>query len=178
MRDFYKQVLKDFHLYCGNRSQMRDWDDEEISKLLDILVKVSQAYSYIPEDGQKAIIETQLIKDTEYTTLNARTVGKWFEQNGKHFFKESAHVETKTEGEIVTGEAREKWLDMFAKSVLNAQQEFTKPGDEGHKGSGTRLRENIERSTGNQKFVFDGFEIWAKTEEEARNIYETQVGKR
>lgn len=45
-------------------------------------------------------------------------------------------------------------------------------------GSGTRLRENIERSTGNQKFVFDGFEIWAKTEEEARNIYETQVGKR
>lgn len=177
MRQFYKQVLKDFHLYCGNRSQMRDWEDEEISKLLDILVKVSQAYSYIPEESQKSIIETQLIKDTEYTTLNARTVGKWFEQNGKHFFKEVAHVETKIEGEIVTGEKRIEYLKEWEKALLNIETNFTKPGDQGHKGSGTRLRDNINQATGSRLFKFeDGFECYAKDQAEADLIY-SQVGK-
>lgn len=168
MREFYKQVLKDFHLYCGNRSQMRDWEDEEISKLLDILVKVSEAYSYIPAEGQKAIIETQLIKDTEYTTLNARTVGKWFEQNGKHYFKEIAHVEKPVEGEIVTGEKRMSYLKEWEKALLNIETNFTKPGEYGHKGSGTRLRENIEKSSGLKTFHVDGMDIVAFTLEEAQ----------
>lgn len=36
------------------------------------------------------------------------------------------------------------------------------------KGSGTRLRENIEKSVVIQKFVIDEVEVYAKTEEEAR----------
>lgn len=167
MRDFYKQVLKDFHLYCGNRSQMRDWEDEEISKLLDILVKVSEAYNFIPEAGQKAIIEAQLIKDNDYTTLNARTVGKWFEQNGKHYFKEAAHVETKSNAVPVEGEARDKWIQTYLTALANTETNFTQPGESGHKGSGTRLRDNIEQATGIKRYVIDGIEIYAISEDEA-----------
>lgn len=169
MREFYKQVLKDFHLYCGNRSQMRDWEDEEISKLLDILVKVSEAYNFIPEAGQKAIIEAQLIKDNDYTTLNARTVGKWFEQNGKHYFKEIAHVETKVNGEIVTGEKRDKYINDYLAAIAKTETAFTQPGEVGHKGSGTRLRENIEKSSGLKTFHVDGMDIVAFTLEEAES---------
>lgn len=167
MRNFYKQVLKDFHLYCGNRSQMRDWEDDEISKLLDILVKVSEAYNYIPEEGQKAIIETQLIKDIEYTTLNARVVGKWFEQNGKHYFKEEAHKQSEENAEYVKGEAREKWIQTYLTALAHTETTFTKPGESGHKGSGTRLKENIEQSTGIKRYLIDGIEIYAISEEEA-----------
>lgn len=79
-----------------------------------------------------------------------------------------AEFQNLEEGEIVTGEKRQEWLEKFAKAVLNATQEFTSPGDQCHKGSGTRLRENIEKSSGLKTFHVDGMDIVAFTLEEAQ----------
>ena len=175
MREFFRNALKNLYVYCGNR-QIEKMDDEEIKTLLDALERMSKLYNYIPEERQKEIIQNCLLTDKEYQNINVRTVAKWLELNGKHYFKEEAHQETK-ESDYVTGEEREKWLKKFEQAVLSARHEFTQPGDEGHKGAGTRLRENIEHSTGAKEYKFpDGFSCYAKSQEEADEIY-SQIGK-
>lgn len=141
MRAFYKQILSDFHIYCGNRSQMRDWSDDELSKLLDVLCRVSTLYAYIADEDQQKIINACLIKDLEYTTLNARTVAKWLEQNGKQYFKEVAHQPT-VEYEPATPEQvamrLKEWEQMLAKTTT----QLTSP----LKGNGERMREQFEKA--------------------------------
>lgn len=175
MRQFFKDCLYNLYAYCGNR-QAEKMTDDEIKFLLDALERISKLYHYIPEERQKEIITNCLLTDKEYQNINVRTVAKWLELNGKQYFQEVAHIPSEAIAEVVSGEKRQEWLEIWSKSLADMNEAFTSATKTG--GSGTRLRENIERSTGNQKFVFDGFEIWAKTEEEARNIYETQVGKR
>lgn len=182
MRDYYKSILKRMPDLIGvdpykSMGETKEEIKASVSSLLDALEKVSKLYSYIPESAQKEIIERQLLVDKDWLKLNARLISKWLEQNGKHYFKEEAHQPVEGNARPLEGAEREKWIDTYLKAIASVTTNFTE-GLEQKGGSGTRLRENIERSTGNQKFVFDGFEIWAKTEEEARNIYETQVGKR
>lgn len=176
MRQFFKECLYNLYAYCGNR-QAEKMTDDEIKFLLDALERISKLYHYIPEERQKEIIMNCLLTDKEYQNINVRTVAKWLELNGKQYFKEEAHQPVEGNAKPLEGAEREKWIETYLKAIASVTTNFTE-GLEQNGGSGTRLRENIERSTGNQKFVFDGFEIWAKTEEEARNIYETQVGKR
>lgn len=166
MREFFRECLFNLYVYCGNR-QAEKMSDEEIKLLLDALERMSKLYNYIPEERQKEIIQNCLLTDKEYQNINVRTVSKWLELNGKHYFKEEAHTEIQPVGEIVTGERRQEWLEKFAKAVLNATQEFTSPGESGHKGSGTRLRDNIEQATGIKRYVIDGIEIYAISEDEA-----------
>ena len=141
MRAFYKQILSDFHIYCGNRSQMRDWSDDELSKLLDVLCRVSTLYAYIADEDQQKIINACLIKDLEYTTLNARTVAKWLEQNGKIFFKEVAHQPIE-KFEPVDEQTRERYLKEWEKALLQVETNFTAPT----KGNGERMREQFEKA--------------------------------
>jgi len=164
MREFFKQALLNLYIYCGNR-QAEKMSEDEIKLLLDALERMSKLYNYIPEERQKEIINNCLLTDKEYQNINVRTVSKWLEVNGKHYFKEEAHHETEIKGEIVTGEKRQEWLEKFAKAVLNATQEFTGATDV--KGSGSRLKENIEQATGIKRYVIDGIEIYAISQEEA-----------
>jgi hypothetical protein len=185
MRAFYKQILQDFHIYCGNRSQMRDWTDDELKKLLDVLCKVSEVYSYIPEADQQRIIEAQLVRDMDYTTLNARTVSRWLELNGKSYFKEVAHLPTK-EHEPATEEQKEFWINEWKKELSKVVENFTVPV----KGGGQRLRENMkdlpteppkpeelpQDKNAVKSFMVEGVEVFANTQEEADNIFHGRVG--
>lgn len=139
MRAFYQSIISSLHIYCGARAQMRDWSDDEITKLLDVLEKVSKLYSYIPEEKQKEIIEAQLLKDKEYQNINARLISKWLEENGKSYYEQSHHKE-KVEGENykpLEGEEREKRLEEWKKELQKATLNFT---GEATTGSGSRLR--------------------------------------
>lgn len=170
MREFYKNILLELYLYCGNR-QFEKLTDAEVEKLCDILEKVSKIYSYIPEEKQKEIIETQLLKDTNYQNINARLISSWFEQNGKMYFSQDCHKPAESNVEPLTGEAREQAINMYLTALRNADENFTqaiKP-----KGSGTRLRESM----GVQPFVVEGLEIYAKSQAEAETIYNQTVIK-
>ena len=163
MRDFYRGIISNLYIYCGNR-QAEKMEDDDITVLLNLLENVSKRFSYIPEEEQKKIILQCLETDTTYQNINVRLISNWLMLNGKKWFKEEAHQEREEiEGEIVTGEARDKWIQTYLETVAKVEVE-TNPGKtQEYKGGGTRLRENI----GIKKFVVDGMEIYAHTLEEA-----------
>ena len=140
MREFFKNIILNLYIYCGNR-QAEKMTDDELKMLLDALCRVSVLYNYISEDDQKKIIEACLLSDKEYQNLNARVVSKWLETNGKKYFKEVAHIPGQLNAEPVEGEAREKWLELWKKELAKVETNFI-----AHeiKGSGSRLRESIE----------------------------------
>lgn len=166
MREFFRECLFNLYVYCGNR-QAEKMSDDEIKLLLDALERMSKLYNYIPEERQKEIIQNCLLTDKEYQNINVRTVSKWLELNGKQYFKEEAHQETKQEGEPLTGEAREKRIAEYLQAIASTTQSFTSAMDGHQKGSGSRLRDNIEQSTGIKRYVIDGIEIYATSEAEA-----------
>jgi len=172
MREFFKHCLLNLYVYCGNR-QAEKMTEDEIKFLLDALERMSKLYSYIPEDRQKEIINNCLLTDKEYQNINVRTVAKWLELNGKHYFKEVAHEQSEDKDwKPLEGEAREKRIQEYLQAIASTTTAFTSAMDEGHKGSGTRLRENIEKNSPPKLFTFvDGFSCYAGTQLEAEEIY-------
>lgn len=139
MRDFFKQILSNLYIYCGNR-QIEKMTDEEIKILLDSLERMSKIYSYIPEEKQKEIILTQLIADREYQNINVRTVSKWLEQNGKTYFKEEAH-KAHTEHPPATPEQRAQRLKEWEQMLSKTAEGFTTLEP---KRTGSRMREHFD----------------------------------
>lgn len=187
MRAFFKQILSNLYIYCGNR-QIEKMTDEEITTLLNALENVSKLYSYIPEDHQRQIIQKCLIEDKEYQNINARLVSKWFELNGKKFFSEIAHKQVEPP-EPVSEEKREMYLKEWQEALGQiGHPEITKP-----KGSGTKLRESIyagvpyvspkevveqyKNTNAVKSFWIDGFEIYAKDEADAMRIFIENFGQ-
>lgn len=139
MEDFYSEVLGNLYIYCGNR-QAEKMTDTEIALLISVLCKVSKAYSYIPEEEQKRIIEKCLIEDKEYQNINARVISKWLELNGKKFFQEEAHKQVEPKHEPLTGEAREKAIANFLDAVSKVQTTFQTTDI---KSAGERLKQSL-----------------------------------
>lgn len=140
MRDFFKRILDNFHLYSGNRP-LEKLSDEEVTMLLNILCRVSKNYEYIPEAEQQKIIEGQLIADRTYHNLNARTVAGWLELNGKKYFKEEAHVPTEGNAKPLEGKERDEAIQVYLTAIANATNNFERATT---KGNGARMREQLE----------------------------------
>jgi hypothetical protein len=122
MRTFYKQILERTYEIFGV-SQLAKMDDDQIVFLLDALERVSSLYNYISEDDQKTIINKRLITDKDYNNINARLIATWFEQDGKIFFKEVAHKETK-EYQPATDEQKAFWLEEWRKQLNSITSNF------------------------------------------------------
>jgi len=144
MRNFYKDIITNLYIYCGNR-QAEKMTDDELKTLLDGLCRLSKVYEYIPEQSQQEIILTCLITDKEYQNINVRLVSKWFEQNGKKYFKEAAHkeIETPEDYKPLEGEERDKMIAEYLEAISKATTNFA----QAHiKGSGSKLKENLEQN--------------------------------
>lgn len=141
MRDFFKQILSNLYIYCGNR-QIEKMTDGEIKILLDSLERMSKIYSYIPEDKQKEIILTQLIADREYQNINVRTVSKWLEQNGKIFFSEVAHIPTEQLKPPLEGKAREEMLELWKTELAKVENNMY---PDRRIGSGSRIKQHLDQ---------------------------------
>lgn len=143
MREFFKNIILNLYIYCGNR-QADKMTDEELKILLDALCRMSSTiYSYIPEDKQKEIIQACLISDKEYQNINVRVVSKWLDQNGKIFFKETAHKPNEQTAPPLEGEAREKAIQEFLTALSKVETNF---GTAEVKGNGQRMREALDNS--------------------------------
>lgn len=187
MRAFFKEILLNLYIYCGNR-QADKMSVEEVDQLLTALERMSKIYSYIPEEKQKEIILTCLVSDREYQNINVRTVSKWLDQNGKVFFTEKHHAPT-VEYPPATEEQRQKRLKEWEQMLANTTTDLTSPT----KGGGSQLREQFkdlptqppkpeempkhdEYKHAVKSFWIDGFEIYAKSLEEAEKIYIENFG--
>lgn len=194
MRNFFKDKLNNLYIYCGNR-QLDKMSDPEITALLDALERVSKVYGYIPEEHQKQIIEKCLIEDKEYQNLNARLISKWLEVNGKVFFIQKHHEE-KTQPENykpLEGEERDRAINEYLGVLAKTTSELSYNQN---KGSGSRLRENLDQhgiiqppnktleeseavksKHAVRSFWIDDFEIYAKDQADAMRIFIENFGQ-
>lgn len=188
MRAFFKDILLNLYIYCGNR-QADKMTVEEVDTLLTALERMSKIYSYIPEEKQKEIILTCLVSDREYQNINVRTVSKWLEQNGKVFFQQECHVPTEQTAQPLTGEERERWLKKWEKALGETVDQFA---ERTIKGNGAKMREQLDEagvkfdeekhkekylSHPVKSFVIEGLEIFAESEEQAKEIYKQNFGE-
>jgi hypothetical protein len=166
MRDFFRQILNDLYIYCGNR-QVDKMTDTEITTLLDALCYISRLFDYIPEEEQQRIIRQCLMSDKEYQNLNARLINKWLSDNGKMFFREAAHKENEQPEDYkpLSIEEAQPYIDQFKANLEKIGKQERKQV-EVHESSA--LKKYYE---GKQKFVIDGVEVIAESEERAREIY-------
>lgn len=111
MRDFYKNILENLYIYCGNR-QIDKMTDTDIVELLDALCNISKLFDYIPEHEQIAIIKRCLLSDKDYQNLNVRLIHRWLTENGKMYFKEEAHKPIEY-FEPAPREVAEKYIEQF-----------------------------------------------------------------
>ncbi len=180
MRTFYKQILsRTYEIFGVN--QLEKMDDDQITYLLDGLERMSAVYSYIPDEEKKNIINKRLITDKDFRNINIRLISGWFDQDGKIFFKDtSSYQEPEITAEPLTGEAREKAIETFLNAVANATTELG--ANTTSKGSGSRMKEELEshnlvipKEKQYKPFTIEGLEIFARSEEEAKEIYNQTV---
>jgi hypothetical protein len=124
MRSFYLKLLQELDKLTGLKQweRLMSIEDVEVRKteingLLDILCRVSDQFPMIPVDDQQAIIKHAVISDKDFIGLNAKFIYRSLHtQHEKYVGREQNH-ETKPEAEPLTGEARQKMLDLWLKSL-------------------------------------------------------------
>lgn len=189
MREYYKKILQNTYVIFGV-NQMEKMDNEQIEMLLDALENVSKLYHYIPQEFQKKIIRARLIKDKDFQNINVRLISRWFEEDGKIFFQQSCHKEIQPDENYkpVEGEERELWLTKWEETLKQAEKNLTSPLV---KGTGSKLRERMEEyaptptepiqrkidTNAVKSFWIDGFEIYAKDEQDAMRIFVENFGQ-
>lgn len=129
MREYFEQLLNNLETLTGmkqlERISHKQNAYDELNKLLDVLCRVSDLFPYIPQEAQKNIISDSIITDQEFIGLNAKIVYKWLNLRKDVYFKEVAHIETENQPEPVTGEAREKWLNIWQQELAKADNNFS-----------------------------------------------------
>ncbi len=181
MRAFYKQILsRTYEIFGVN--QLEKMSDEQVTYLLDTLERVSELYPYLSKENQQKIINKRLITDKEYRNINARLISGWFDIDGKVFFQESAHKQNEVAEDYkpLEGTDREAMLKMWENTLKSVNETFADKLE--RKGSGQRLRENLEGAgivippdKQYKPFMVEGLEIFAQSEQQAREIYEATV---
>lgn len=146
MRDFFKKevLARTYEIFGVRQTDEEKMSDDDIKFLLDGLCQVSKNYSYIPQEDQKNIIRACMLSDKTYRNINLRLVAGWLELNGKKWFTEIAHKETVITHPPVEGEQREHWLEVWKKSLIQMNENFTEASKP--KGNGARMREQLDEA--------------------------------
>jgi hypothetical protein len=123
MREFFKQELG----YLEKKTGLRQYDrimekeswKEDLNDLLDILCRVCEQFSFIPDKDKQELIKQNIITDQEFTGFNAKIIYKWLSQAKHIYFKEQAHIDSKapTGYKILEGEARQQKLKEWLASL-------------------------------------------------------------
>lgn len=123
MKEYFLDLLNNLDKLAGLRQVEKIMASSpnakaEINELLEVLVRVSEQFPYIPMQDQKNIISAAVVTDGDFTSLNARIVYKWLAIHKDKYFKEAAHIQQKDENWVpLTGEARMARLKEWEKSL-------------------------------------------------------------
>lgn len=184
MREFFKDCLKNLEAITGLR-QLAFWEMEaakdqvsaerKVEICISGMVEVCKDYPFIPEEAQKKIIRDQMVKDQKYEALNSRTIHKWLSAASNAYRTHSQFSEDdllpKDENGQVTDpappEVAEKYIKQFQAGLAKVGTNL--PTTE-------QILEDLKQvkrvETGRQKFVIEGVEIYAMSEQEARKAYD------
>jgi NADH:ubiquinone oxidoreductase subunit E len=155
MRDFFLQQLNSLDKLTGlqqlNKLMAMEDPKKEINDLLDILCRVCNQFSYIPEPDMQRIISENILSDYELTSLNGKIIFKWLSKACSAYYKEPTEEIKLPEGvekyEPLTGEARDKALETWKKS-LQKLDEQVKP-----EYSGSKLKATLNELPAMQGYV-------------------------
>lgn len=91
MRDFFKSELETLQMKTGLKqyehiSNMPD-AEKQFKILLDGMVLACNEFPYIPDPDKKRIIQEQIIRDQDYTSLNSRVIWKWLNAQKDHYWQ-------------------------------------------------------------------------------------------
>ena len=120
------------------------------------------------------IIRDQMVKDQNYDALNSRTIHKWLQGASNAFrthsqFSEEDLMTRDKDGNLVPPappEVADRFIKEFQASLAQIGTQLPTVADI-EKG----LKEVKTKETGRQKFVIEGIEIWATSEDEAKKAY-------
>lgn len=131
MREFFLNLLNNLDKLAGLKQLEKIYaahgEDEvsakeEINDLLNVLVRVSSQFPFIPRHEQEKIITQAVITD-DFPSLNAHVVYTWLAKHKDKYFKESHHLEkNEVTSEPLTGEARQAKLQEWLKSLASTEQ--------------------------------------------------------
>lgn len=119
MKQFFVELLKDLDKLTGIKQydrlcQLPNFRDE-INKLIEILCRVCDQYSFIPDEAKKQIISEAVIADPEFIGLNAKFIAKSL--NVKREFYLGKPDDVVISPDALTGEAREQKLKEWAEAL-------------------------------------------------------------
>jgi hypothetical protein len=132
MREFFFELLNNLDKLAGLKQldkiyaahgEDKEAAKKEINVLLKVLCTVSAQFPYIPEADQQKIISQAVITE-EFPSLNGSDLYKWLVRHKDKYFVESQHKPSEPAAEPVVGEARQKWLKEWEKSLANVHFAF------------------------------------------------------
>lgn len=138
MKDFFKRELETIHLKRGIRQletlmAKSNWQ-EEVSLLIDFMLQASERppFNLIGVDVKQRVIQQAIIEDKDFIGLNAgfvsRALNTWWNQNKDRYYeKHLVQSSQEPQGEIVKGEAMQKYLDEWKVSLGFADNNFSVP---------------------------------------------------
>ena len=166
MRKFLLKTLERLQLLTGLKqfeNLKKAGDKESIKLWLDSLESVCNRFGNISDEIKQRIITQNLIKDQDYTGLNARTLQKWFDYywnttgKQKHYYEQQKMVECDNplppeESQKYIDQMRDNWDQMTARAEdTKRSRKAKKPdwyNDEYRKAEQSYLK---ERSLKNDK---------------------------
>lgn len=97
MREFFKAELKTLYLKTGLQqyaklSEMPD-SKNQITILLDLLVKECEKFDRIPDEDKKKIILDYMITDPEFQGFNPKIIWKWLNTENKRYIVTQSQYE-------------------------------------------------------------------------------------
>ncbi len=171
MKDFFRECLEQLEDRTGLRqlfflkSQCETQGDFDKRKnvLLESMVVVSKRFNYIPDEAQKKYISRMIVEDQQYDSLNSRTIWKWLDlHKDKHM---TAPKISEDELTPAPPEVAEKYIAEFYANLAKIGNPLA--------GKAEEILKGVKRKeTGRSKFVIDGIEIWAMSQEEAQKAYD------
>lgn len=125
MKAFLIKQLKQLEARTGIKQlvwlQQKPDAKEQVNILIDAMITICKQYTYIPEDKQMVIIERGIMEDREFDSLNARTLGKWFDMYGGKYFEQGMTYEVMDPGEI--SQDTQKMINEFQASLSQGPKE-------------------------------------------------------
>lgn len=191
MREFFKQELKTLYakyqlnqfdkLWNMTDENGKNMGREMLTALLDELERVCNKFPYIPDEAKKEIIQDFMVSDPEFIGLNAKALYKWFDLKKSYYWA----ISTPEQREELTPEEIERrkplppeqaevyvkqWME--AVELIGGPKTSPQPAIERYGFAKSVLPEYIkEFRKGKQMFIIEGVEIWAETEEKAREQF-------
>lgn len=127
MRDFFKSELESLKAKTGlnqyeNLSAMPD-APKQFKILFDSLEMVRAEFHYIPDDAVKQIVQEQIVREVDFTSLNSRVLWKWLNSRKDFYWAQyQSQVEKQAQTTPVPfealPEALQKEIEAFKAKLL------------------------------------------------------------